>query len=76
MAEEKTVSALGQLTKKCPFCMGYVPLNATACQHCGKKVGRVDEQGIARVPVDWPAYLKCLAAFAALGLFIWWAFFE
>ena len=63
------------MTKKCPECFTHLPLKVTSCHVCGQKVGEVDSRGMARKPVDWKAYLISVIAVAALGTFIWWAFF-
>jgi len=58
-------------SKKCHECFAYIPLEATICPSCGKKVGEIDKNGIAVKPTNWIAY-----AIAALawGGFIFYLF--
>lgn len=62
-------------SKKCPECLTLLPASAKVCTGCQRKVGPVNRYGMARRPVDWKGYTICLLAWAALGIYIWWAFF-
>jgi len=66
----------GFSTKKCPYCFTYLPLYATRCDGCHKRVGAVNRLGFAAKPVDWMGYLSAIVAIAGFGVFIWWAFFR
>jgi hypothetical protein len=61
-------------TKKCWECFTHLPLNATVCNVCKKKVGKVNKFGIAEKPTDWKAYVICGFAFLLLFIFIWKVF--
>jgi hypothetical protein len=56
-------------TKKCWECFTHLPLNATVCNVCKKKVGKVNRYGIAQKPTDWKAY-----TIAGIALFLLIAF--
>jgi hypothetical protein len=64
------------VSKKCPYCFVYMPLNAQKCFSCKKPVGSVDENGMARKPLDWKAYLMGILATAAFAYYIWRIFFK
>ena len=77
--EEKSYSkqnAEQHLTKKCPECYTYLPLNAQVCTACKAKVGEVDKLGFAEKPVDWLGYLLAAVSIIGFAIFIWWAFFR
>jgi len=40
MAQRKTESAAGPVTRECPFCLSQVPLAATRCAFCTSELGR------------------------------------
>lgn len=63
-------------TKKCYNCLTHLPMDAVVCQACKKKVGKVNDNGIAAKPFDWKAYLAFLIALAALIGFIWKVFID
>ncbi len=63
-------------TKKCYECFTHLPLNATVCNVCKKKVGRVNRHGIAEKPTDWKAYIISGIAFLFLIAFIWKVFLK
>lgn len=63
------------LVKRCPECFISLPIDATRCFWCKARVGRVDRYGKARRPINWYAYLTCILAWAALILYVKWAFF-
>jgi hypothetical protein len=71
--EEETQS---HMTKKCPYCNTYLPLRATKCNICKKRVGGVDKLGFAAKPFDWSGYLVAIFFILALCVFIWWGFFR
>ena len=60
--------------KKCPECRTYLPIEVKKCTSCGSRVGLVDRQGMAKRPIDWGAYARCLLLWALLGVYLWWAF--
>lgn len=64
------------VSKRCPWCLAYLPLEATVCHACKKKVGQVNRRGMAKKPVDIKAYLMAAAAVAGFGYYIWWAFLK
>jgi hypothetical protein len=57
-------------TKKCYECFTHLPLNATVCNVCKKKVGKVNRFGLAEKPTDWKAY-----TIAGVAIFLLVAFF-
>ena len=63
-------------TKRCPECTVHIPIDATRCTACGKRVGPVDKHGVAQKAINYRAYAEMLIAFAALGLFVWWFFLK
>jgi len=63
-------------TKRCPECSVYIPVDATRCPDCGKRVGPVDKHGVGRKAVNYRAYIEMVIAFAVLGAFVWWFFFK
>jgi len=71
---DKNVQSL--VSKKCPECFTYLPLNAKICTSCKVKVGKAGKDGIAEKATDWLAYLLCLAAWFLFGYYIWWAFIK
>lgn len=64
------------LTKKCPQCYTYLPLQAQECTACKAKVGEVDKLGFAEKPFDWQGYLIAILTIAGFATFMWWAFFQ
>jgi len=60
--------------KICPFCSTRLPIGVKRCFSCNAKVGKVDDGGRAKKPINWLAYITCFFAWLALGLYIWWAF--
>jgi ribosomal protein L40E len=73
--ERRQASVNIHMTKKCPECFAYLPLQATTCTSCGKAVGPVNKLGHAAKPVNVRAYLIAAAAIAAFAAFVWWGFF-
>jgi hypothetical protein len=63
------------MTKKCPECFAYLPLQAKVCTSCGKSVGPVNKMGHAEKPPNLKAYLMAAAAILAFMVFVWWGFF-
>jgi hypothetical protein len=64
------------LTKKCPYCSVVLGINDTICFSCRRKVGKINEHGLAEKPFDWLAYLLCFLSIGAFVYFIWWSFFR
>ncbi len=64
------------MTKKCPYCYAYLPLKATRCTGCHKRVGEVDKLGFASKPFDLTGYLIAIGAIAVFCIFMWWGFFR
>ena len=63
-------------TKKCYECFTHLALNATVCNVCKKKVGKVNRHGIAEKPTDWKAYIIAgIAMFLLIGFF-WKVFLQ
>ena len=69
-------SVQGHLTKKCPECYTYMPLDARVCPGCNKKIGEVDPLGFAKKPFDWRGYLAAAICIAGFIVFLWWGFFR
>jgi desulfoferrodoxin (superoxide reductase-like protein) len=63
------------VSKKCPYCLIYIPLNAKQCPTCKAKVGEVDHLGMAKKHINWLSYLMAIIGLAAFAGYIWWAFF-
>ena len=61
-------------TKRCPECGVHIPVEATRCPDCHKRVGPVDKHGVGRKAVNYRAYVEMVLAFAAFGFFVWWFF--
>jgi hypothetical protein len=53
-----------------------MPLQAQECFSCKKPVGMVNQNGMAKKPVDWKSYLLCILAWAAFVYYIWHVFFK
>jgi RNA polymerase subunit RPABC4/transcription elongation factor Spt4 len=64
------------MTKKCPECFTYLPLDTKKCPSCKTKIGEVDKLGFASRPFDWSGYLIAIIAILGFCLFIWWGFFR
>ena len=62
-------------TKKCPYCHTYLPIDTEKCSYCGKNVGEVEQNGMARKPTDWISYVVCIVAWIVFIVYIGWAFF-
>ena len=63
-------------TKRCPECSVHMPIDATRCTDCGKRVGPVDKHGVAQKAINYRAYAEMVLAFVVLGLFVWWFFLK
>lgn len=63
------------MTKKCPECFTYLPLNAKVCHSCGKSVGSVNKLGLAERPLNVKGYVMAGLAILAFVIFVWWGFF-
>jgi uncharacterized paraquat-inducible protein A len=61
-------------TKRCPECYAYVSLRTEVCPACKTKLGEVDNHGMAKRTVNWPAYFSAFLAVLGFGTYIWWAF--
>ena len=64
------------MTKKCPYCFTYLPLQATRCAACDKRIGEVDKLGFASKPFDWFGYTIAIVAMIVFIVFMWWGFFR
>lgn len=73
--DRQQASANIHMTKKCPECFVYLPLQAKVCTSCGAAVGPVNKLGHAEKPVDVKGYLVAAAAILVFAAFIWWGFF-
>jgi hypothetical protein len=63
------------MTKKCPECFTYLPLNSNVCHSCGKSVGPVSRLGLAEKPTNVKGYVVAAIAVLAFIAFVWWGFF-
>jgi hypothetical protein len=73
--DRRQSTANNHMTKKCPECFAYLPLPATVCTSCGKRVGPVDRLGHARKPPNIKGYLAAAVAILAFVAFVYWGFF-
>ncbi len=64
----------GYVSKKCPECMEYMPLNVDVCPSCKQPVGKINKHGMASRKTDWKAYATAIAAWLVFFFYIWWAF--
>ena len=64
------------VSKKCPECMTYMPIDAQVCPSCKLHVGKVDRHGKASRKTDWKGYLTAAIAWIIFFLYLWWAFFR
>ena len=64
------------VSKKCPHCFTYMPLNVLTCPACKEKVGPVDKYGMASKNPDFYSYFVSFVAFIALIVFLYYAFFK
>jgi len=63
------------MTKKCPECFTYLPLDSSVCHSCGKNVGPVTRLGLAQKPTNIKGYAIAAVAILAFIAFVWWGFF-
>lgn len=63
------------VSKKCPECYEYVPLEAKVCPSCKARLGKVGEHGMAERLTNWKAYIICIALWLILAIYVKWAFF-
>jgi len=56
--------------------MTYIPVDANVCPVCKKRVGKNTESGMARKATDWKSYIMLIISWAALAVYIWWAFLK
>jgi hypothetical protein len=64
------------VTKKCPHCFTYIPLNALTCPSCKEKVGAVDKHGMASKGTDWRSYIIAFIACLVFVIYIYYAFIK
>ena len=69
-------SQSGYISKKCPGCMEYMPLNKEVCPTCKLRVGKINKHGMASRRTDWKAYLTAIVAWLFFFFYVWWAFFR
>ena len=63
------------ISKKCPECYEYVPLEAKVCPACKTRLGKVSEHGMAERLTNWKAYILCIVLWLILAIYVKWAFF-
>lgn len=73
---DKNSSSHVHMTKKCPECFTYLPLDSNVCHSCGKSVGPVTRLGLAEKPANLKGYAVAVAAILAFIAFVWWGFFS
>jgi hypothetical protein len=71
----KSSSPQAHMTKKCPDCFTYLPLDSKVCHSCGKSVGPVSRLGLAEKPTNLKGYAAAAIAILAFIIFVWWGFF-
>jgi ribosomal protein L40E len=62
------------VSKKCPECYGYMPLEADRCPSCKTRVGPIGSHGMAQRRTNWRAYIIALIAWILFAVYIKWAF--
>jgi len=72
MSPTKSDQKAAHLTKKCPYCWTYVKIDARQCDACKRKIGEVNEYGIAKKPFNLMSYIMALIAVGSLGAFIFY----
>lgn len=65
-----------QKFKRCPYCYTHLRLDATHCLECRKKVGKVDDVGLAKKPFNIKAYLAAVLWIILFAIYIWKIFIE
>jgi len=63
------------VSKKCPECYAYVPLEAKQCPTCKVRLGPVGKHGMAVRLTNWRGYIVCIALWLFLAIYVKWAFF-
>jgi hypothetical protein len=66
--------SLNVKTKRCWSCNTHMKLGETHCPFCKRKVGKINEHGVAVKPTEWLNYFLAIAGTVVLVYFIWWAF--
>jgi hypothetical protein len=69
-------SSTAHMTKKCPECFTYLPLESKVCHSCGHSVGPVTPLGLAEKPLNVKGYVLAAIAILAFIVFVWWGFFS
>jgi ribosomal protein L40E len=76
MAKLATVKDRIFVSKKCPDCYEYMPLEAVKCPSCKLRVGKIGTNGMAERLTNWRAYIVCIFLWLVLAFYIKWAFFR
>jgi RNA polymerase subunit RPABC4/transcription elongation factor Spt4 len=63
------------ISKKCPECYEYIPLESKVCPFCKVRVGKIGKHGMAERLTNWRAYIICITLWIILGIYVKWAFF-
>ena len=71
---EMNTANIQYTTKRCPECFADLPLDATVCDKCKKKVGNVNNIGFAEIRPVWFSYITFFLSLMLFGLFAWWGF--
>lgn len=74
MAPPGETKKLHQPTKKCPYCATYVKRDATRCDFCNRKIGEINEYGVAKKPFNFMSYVVAIGAVAVLVGYLVYAF--
>ncbi len=75
MVKSANTSKGRHVSKRCPYCAVYLPLETVQCTSCKKKIGEVNEHGTAKKPVNWFGYFTAILACGGFLGFIYWLFF-
>ena len=65
-----------QKTKRCWSCNTHMNLEETHCPSCKRKVGSVNEHGVAEQPTAYVNYFLAFVATAGLIYFLYYAFIK
>jgi hypothetical protein len=71
----KSSAATYHMTKKCPECYTYLPLDADKCSACGKRIGPIDKLGFAQKVTNFRSYLIAAFFAAVFAAVLWVGFF-
>jgi RNA polymerase subunit RPABC4/transcription elongation factor Spt4 len=63
------------VSKKCPDCYEYMPLEVKKCPSCKTRVGKIGSHGMAERQTNWTGYLVCILLWLFLAAYVKWAFF-